>query len=152
GDLQRAETELAGELRAEVVALAALPAGQRGGGAEGPGGGGGGFGGGNRHGEASPLIFPGDRSGPRPELAPVPAASPGYERTRRDGCRGFAGPVPPPLWMSNLKLSADPDRVRFVHGSGWKSVRHCNGRCGRVSIPRDPDYIAGGCHSRPGRP
>src|SRR5690606_3508055 len=57
GDLWRAGADRSGGLRAEVVALAALPAGQRGGGAEGPGGGGCGFGGGNRHGEASPLIF-----------------------------------------------------------------------------------------------
>src|SRR5260370_35229243 len=34
-------------------------------------------------------------------------ASPGEERPsadHRDGCRGFTGPFPPPLWMSNMKL------------------------------------------------
>src|SRR5258707_8526042 len=40
--------------------------------------------------------------GTSPEMA-----SPGAERPsvdHRDGCRGFTGPFPPPLWMSNMKL------------------------------------------------
>jgi hypothetical protein len=26
------------------------------------------------------------------------------DRANREGCRGFAGPFPPPLWMSNMQL------------------------------------------------
>src|SRR5215469_6570645 len=35
----------------------------------------------------------------------------------RDGCRGFTGPFPPPLWMSNMKLSG-PQKCLFLQVFG----------------------------------
>ena len=41
--------------------------------------------------------------GTSPEMASL-AAERGPSADHRDGCRGFTGPFPPPLWMSNMKL------------------------------------------------
>src|SRR5258708_7035588 len=40
--------------------------------------------------------------GTTPEMASLGAERPSVDH--RDGCRGFTGPFPPPLWMSNMKL------------------------------------------------
>src|SRR5215469_2447833 len=44
-------------------------------------------------------IFPSDHLDRGPDLAPVARWPRLTEVRNRDGCRGFTGPIPPPLWM-----------------------------------------------------
>src|SRR5699024_2461155 len=97
GDLQGTETELTGEAGGEFVALTTFAARKCAARAEGAGGRG--LCGCHRHGEASPLIFPGGHLDPRPELAP-------------------ASVVPPGLRVSHTEMVAGVSQGRSLHPSG----------------------------------
>jgi len=60
-----------------------------------------------------------------PELAPCCAFHVGPERQTPTGCRGFIGPIPPPLWMS-FQLCYN-DKYRSTVKSGCQEGRRHRG-------------------------
>src|SRR5580704_2463784 len=72
-------------------------------------------------------IFPSDHLDRRPDLAPV-ARWPRLTEVRiRDGCRGFTGPIPPPLWMRySVVMPLSLPRARLVTSWQQHSIRSGN--------------------------
>ena len=70
---------------------------------------------------------PSRRKGPQgsvPYRAGEPARNWHLAGSTPVGCRGFNGPVPPPLWISRLQLC--------LHGAAGRSIEQASGRPGSV--------------------
>ena len=96
----------------------------------------------------------------RRKRAPRPRTWRGHD-THRDGCRGFTGPIPPPLWMSVIQLCAvilagSCPVVRTLARSRWRTgpgPRRGHADTQRHPRPAPPGQIASpdmGHDHRPG--
>src|ERR1700761_8927698 len=93
---------------------------------------------------ARPLspIFPSGHHDRRPDLAPVTRLPRLTEVRYRDGCRGFAGPIPPPLWMrysvfSQGRTPGLPDARPMAKAAPSPGARHWCLHRGVVSTVTD---------------
>src|SRR6201996_2593727 len=85
---------------------------------------------------ARPLspIFPSGHRDHGPDLAPVARLPRLTEVRYRDGCRGFTGPFPPPLWMRYS--------VVVAHPAGWRLQSRA---CLDNTVTDRPSHPATGC-------